>query len=235
METKFIPLKNKPETAIEINIHSLNSDNVIINLPGFGGDINGYSNKYNKLAEYLVENQLGAVVRMGNIIFPNEEYGQSIVNQLETVIDFILKYSEYICTRKNPNIYIIGTSAGAGATALVAYKYAQIKKILLVAPAAGNVRNYGNALQELMKFTGDVAIIIGEKDDVVGVGSGRSFKFYAEDSENIHSLKYIEIPFCDHQFKGETNGRILSRAPFWAFIDKDLIIPPLTESCKLYD
>ena len=44
------------------------------------------------------------------------------------------------------------------------------------------------------------------------------------------------IPNCDHQFKGEVNGRIMSQAPFYAFATGDKpAFPDPNGGIKLYD
>jgi len=57
------------ETTIsfEINIHDCAESNVIIlNYPGYEGDIDGYQGKYRTLAELIRRKGMGAVIRMNN-------------------------------------------------------------------------------------------------------------------------------------------------------------------------
>lgn len=36
----------------------------------------------------------------------------------------------------------------------------------------------------------------------------------------------VVIPDCDHQFQGLVNGKIMSKAPFWAFADDESFPSP---------
>ena len=232
MTQKIIDIKGT-KFPMEIIIHEANTNAIIINLPGYGGDIDGYDKKYEKLAKYITENKLAAVVRMANVQVVGTDYGKTLSNALRSAIEYAIKNSIEICGYDDPNIYLIGTSAGGGAVALVAHEYTEIQKILLVCPAGGNVGTFANPYDSIKQFTGGVSIVIGENDEVVGVDSGQYFASAAKVG-NAEYVEFIIIPNCNHNFTGEVNGRILSRAPFWAF-GTDIVFPHYTDSCKLYD
>jgi pimeloyl-ACP methyl ester carboxylesterase len=225
------------DVDIDIAIHPKISPNIIINLPGFNGSLDGYENKYVKLAEYITSKDLAAVIRMPNTV-PRfacryNTYGIFNVKALKNVIKYAIENSESICGQTNPNIYLIGTSAGGGIVSLVAWMFKEVKKILLVCPANGNSVDYGNAIHDLQLFSGDVSIISGMDDEIIDLYSINQFNVSAQ-TGFAKNIKLHIVPDCGHNFEGEQNGRILSRAPFWAFAD-DEDFPEFKESCKLYD
>lgn len=198
--------------SLEIKIHPHREANaIVINYPGYNGSIDGYSRKYEKIANFIVKNDVAAVVRMGNEDRLGFLYEESLIDDLRAVIDHILLHAADICATANPEIYLMGFSAGAGAIAAVAADYPSVKKILLIAPA-GDASNEN--VSNLARFSGEVYVVIGQWDEVVGVNAGTIFI----DMANATSQKkLITIPYCDHQFRGTHNGMVLSKAPLWAF------------------
>jgi hypothetical protein len=54
--------------CFEINIHDCPESNVIVvNYPGYQGDIDGYQGKYRALADLIRRKGSGAVIRMENL------------------------------------------------------------------------------------------------------------------------------------------------------------------------
>ena len=180
---------------------------IIINCPGFRGHINGYNNKYVTLADFLVRQNVGAVVRMPNIERPQAEYKHELLDDLRAVMDYALLFAEEITGVPDPEIYLMGFSAGGYAVASVAAEYPQVTKILLMAPSGP----HGDSLS---KFSGDVYIAIGNNDTVVGSDSGGK---YYELATGARTRQLVFINNCDHQFTGRVNGQIMSKAPLWAF------------------
>ncbi len=192
--------------SLDIAIHPYNNGKILINYPGAGGDIDGYNEKYIKLSNYIVEKGLAAVVRSGN------QYAFGWDMNLRHVLAYCLSHSKEICGTNNPEIFLMGFSAGAGAIGMIAWEYPEVTKILLMAPAIGVGED--EVKQCLSKFKGQVYIVIGDKDEVVGPDAG---KLFLDLSSSASYRELFIIPNCDHQFKGETNGRIMSEAPFYAF------------------
>lgn len=227
-------LGNKLETpksydyVIEVAVLKGTTDKVVINYPGAGGTLEGYENKYLKLAS-LIQEHIGSVVLMNNVRVPTSEYHTILRNNLEDVIDYSIANAVSLFGVSEPEIYLMGFSNGAGAVAAVAHKYPQVSKILLLAPAFGaGVEEVSKGLAE---FKNEVYIAIGKNDINVGYKSGETFKGLAK---NASLVKLEVIPDCDHQFRGETNSRILSKAPLWAFLDEKTFPSP-DGGIKLYD
>lgn len=192
-------------------IHPNNSGRIIINLPGFQGAKDGFNDKHRKLAQYMQGEGLGAVIR-------GKGPGWSDLDSfpmdypLRGMIDSALHEAFKISGSTNPELMLIGTSAGAGIAAAIAYEYDAITKMLLMAP--GDNMGRGAVKRGLRRFTGEVCIVIGQNDANVGVNAGQTFYDLATGASR---RKLFIIPDCGHQFEGETNGRIMSQAPFYAF------------------
>lgn len=194
-----------------IAIHPNRSGRIIINYPGYRGDIDGFEGKHRKLAQYMQGENLGAVVRGKGPGHPDLA-GFTIDLPLRSMIDFSLENASRIAGTRNPELLLIGTSAGAGAVASVAHEYESVSRMLLMAPG-DNMG--GEAIRKgLQRFAGEVFIVIGQNDESVGVEAGRTFLRLAT---GARKKELFEIPNCNHKFRGEQNGRYMSQAPFYAF------------------
>lgn len=208
--------------SFEINIHDCHEAHaIIINYPGYQGDIDGYQGKYRTLADLIQRKGLGAVIRMGNPCRHGFLYEPSVVAELKATIEYALAHAEDICSSRAPDLYLMGFSAGAGAIAIVAADYPQISKILLLAPSvdAGKTQ-IENALP---RFQGEVSIAVGEYDECVGKEAGDYFLSLAAGAKK---KSLVIIPNCDHQFQGMVNGKIMSKSPFWAFAGDETFPSP---------
>lgn len=213
----------------ELAIHPNNSKRIILNVPGLQGDIDGYADKYKKLAMHMQKNNLAGVVRTK---------GHSVSGYLPDVLpraamQYIRENAFSICGEPEPEVYLMGFSAGASAVAAIAHEYPEIKGILLYAPS-GDMEEK-NIKKGLKNFSGDVCIIQGEDDEIVGPEAGRAFHRFATGAK---SKELFMIPNCSHQFIGEANGRIMSEAPFYAFARNESdkpVFPDPTGGIKLYD
>ncbi|HCW32109.1 MAG: hypothetical protein UT36_C0002G0005 [Candidatus Peregrinibacteria bacterium GW2011_GWF2_39_17] len=217
--------------SVKLTVHPSDNGIIVINYPGALGDIDGYNNKYATLGNHVQQN-VGAVIRTDNPVYAGFKYDVSVREHLKVVIDYALKNAVEISGVKTDDvvIYLVGFSAGSSAIAAVAHEYPQVKKILLMAPS-------GDAGQEaitegLRKYTGECHIVIGENDEVVGKDAG---SFFASLATGASVVRSVVIPNCDHQFRGERNGRIMSAAPLWAFSDPDSENPSPEKGVKLYD
>ncbi len=233
MEIKTTKLKwEKSQNGItmdfelDVAIHPFNNGKIVINYPGADGSINGYNDKYIKIADYLVENKIGAVVRIPNI--SSLGFGWDI--NLRETLSYVLDHSKEICGREVPEIYLMGTSAGAGAIAMTAWEYPEVTKILLTEPAIIFSGEHG--VEGIKEFQGKIVIVVGQGGNALGKVIGDKFFDYFIKSKH---KEIFEIQNCDHQFKGEINGRIFSQAPLYAFGDKKFIFPDPNGGVKLYD
>lgn len=197
--------------SVEMKIHPNNSGRIIINVPGLGGDIDGYNNKYGALANEMQREGLGSVVRTHG----NSFAGYLPDTQVRLALELAISNAQAICGSQTPEIYLMGFSAGAGGIAAVAYEYPEVKKILLVAPSFDMPKD--EVKTGLQKFKGEVVIVQGEEDDVVGPETGpECFQFATGASKK----GIFMIPGCDHQFRGTENGQVMAKAPFYAFAEE---------------
>ncbi|QQG43109.1 MAG: hypothetical protein HYW45_02805 [Candidatus Daviesbacteria bacterium] len=197
--------------GLDLAIHPNSSKRIIINYPGYHGEREGYMDKHRKLAQYMQGEGLGAVVRGKGPGWPDFD-GFTEDVQLRKMIEYALENAQAICDAQRPEVLIIGTSAGGGAAAAIAYEYEAVKRLLLMAPGAN--MGMGQIERGLSRFPGEVFVIIGENDTNVGPETGKAFYNLA----TAASLRQLFlIPNCDHNFRGKTNGRIMSQAPFYAF------------------
>ena len=222
------PIQGQSPLELEIAVHPNKNGIIVVNYPGITGDIDGYNNKYGKQADFVQEKGVGTVVRIGNPHFNELPYPEGMIDNFKFVLDYCIKNGEELSGEADPALYLMGFSAGSSTIAAVASDYSAVEKILLMAPA-------GDAGQEavergLSKFTGEVYIAIGDSDEIVGPQAGQIFYNLAIAAK---SRKLEVIPNCGHQFVGETNGKIMSKAPLWAFAG-DTTFPSPDGGKKLY-
>ncbi len=215
------------EFEVEVAVHKLKSNKIILIVPGVDGSVNGYKNKYVKLANYLVEQKIGAIVRMSNPY----TFGFGWDLNLREVLKYVLENKENICGNNKPDIYIMGISAGAGTATMIAWEYPEIKKLLLMEPA-WNV-DPEEIKQNLPKFEGELYVVVGSGDEALGEEVGRRFIKYA--SKAKHKELHV-IPNCDHHFSSNRNSKIFSQAPIYAFSQEKVFqFPDYKEGIVLYE
>lgn len=191
------------------------------------GEIDGYAGKYKILAHHIQSQELAAVVRTGN-----DFEGLPPDINLHAAIAYAKEHAWEICGEPNPEILLMGFSAGASAIAAQAHEHPQVTRIILGAPARTlqgiDVRG------GMRKFTGEVYILIGDNDTNVQTVSGQTFYDW---STSATYRELFVLSDCDHQFTGEKNGRILSQVPFYALapIGEKPPFPNPTGGMKLYD
>jgi len=195
---------------LEVAIHPLKNGKIIINVPGADGSIDGYEDKYLKIANYLIEQKIGAVVRIPNI--SSLGFGWDI--NLRKILSYALENAKNICGSNKPEIYLMGLSAGAGAISMTAWEYPEVTKILLIEPAVVFSGEHG--VEGIRKYKGEVTIVVGKGSTALGKQVGdKIFDYFL----NANHKEIIEVSKCDHCFMGEINSRIFSEAPIYAFKD----------------
>ena len=159
----------------------LGNETIVFIKPGLGGSIYGYENKYLRISEKLNETFNCTV-----IVSPNEKKVD-----FDTEMDFIKDYA----TQNNLGeyqIYYFGHSNGALIGMCEAYKYAEIKRLLLInSPLCMNPHK---TIEGIKMFNGEKMIMLfGDKDP--------SFHFVKQFSELSNGKVIFEIiPGADHYF-----------------------------------
>jgi hypothetical protein len=205
---------------LPLAVHTSNNGRIIVHDPGGWDSVDGYGNKYTNLANFIQESDLAAMVRMDNFPRPNHPLEETLYDDLRFVIEYTIGNAESICGTSTPELYLMGFSGGCNALAVVAPEFPQIEKILMMGPAI-ECRNYPVIVKEFAKYKGELYIVQGEQDFVHGSGGGHLYYNWAT---NARKKEIVMIPGCEHFFRHETNDKIYSKAPFWAFAE-DLTFP----------
>lgn len=202
---------------IDLHIHRADSNAVLIMYPGADGDIDGYNQKYRKIANLIQSKRIATVIRLDNKYCYMERlpYCESMINKLAYVIEHILKNAERITGQEKIELYLAGVSAGASAIATILHEFSSVKKVLFIAPAES--AGLENISRGLKRYEGEVYLTAGEKDEIKAFDIAR---FYHSACKMAVKKEIEIIPECDHQFRGERNGRILANAYLWAFSEK---------------
>ena len=221
----------KHPREIPLIVHPSRQEGIIvINYPGFNGDINGFNDKYKKVANFVSGRcNIGTVVQMGNHYDLALDYSESVIDDLAAVIQFCRQKSQEFCKAETAKFYLMGFSSGASAIAAVAGECKEVAKILLVAPSGD--ANEQRVKRSLKKYTGELYAVVGENDEIVGPEAASTFSAFAPKA-SIN--KTYVVPDCDHQFREERNGYVMSALPAWAFSRSGSGVPDPKQGIKLY-
>jgi hypothetical protein len=213
--------RTEADFAYPVAWEATESGIIIINYPGYNGSMDGFEDKYVKISHMLTSRGIGSVVRTHNMEDADIAFDRLSVARLRSVIDFSLHNSMEICGSDNPDLYIMGHSAGASAIAVVLGDYVQIKKALLTSPAT--TAGADAMRQGITAFKGELYVTVGSRESW---GFRQAAKRLSALAQLAVSCQFVQIPRCDHQFRGERNGMILSKAPLWAFAGDDTFPDP---------
>ena len=142
------------EVGIDVSIIDGTSDEILLIVPGVDGSVDGYENKYKRIAENINSEFGATVIRMSN---PRNMAGYHLRNLFE-VLDFIEK--NYDMSKKR--LHIVGHSLGGYMISEVAPMYDYIDKILLINPATLLDNNAFNQLKGRARESN--IFLIGDKD-----------------------------------------------------------------------
>ena len=160
------------------------NETIVFIKPGLGGSIYGYENKYFRISEKLNDTFNCTV-----IVSPNEKKVD-----FETEMEFIKEYVTHN-NLADYQIYYFGHSNGALIGMCNAYKYSQIKRLLLInAPLCINPQK---TIDGIKMFAGEkMVLVFGDKDP--------SFHFVKLFSElSNEKVRFEIIPEADHNFKNK--------------------------------
>ena len=225
-------LGKKVTYKVPLTAYPTNSEIIIINSPGSGEFKDGRSYRWAKLARHLQERELGTMVTYNaprpdwQVQLPWEPYShqgvswnQLLVESLAHVVEFSLERASELCGTTSPTIYMSGFSSGGSAVGAVAFRYSEIKRILLLS-TYDSVGDY--FYDGVVQFPGDIYMAYGAKDPMAG------FLAYILSCGPMAatSLNAREVPECDHRFSGATNSKVLTKAFLWAFRGDDSFPSP---------
>jgi alpha/beta superfamily hydrolase len=167
---------------------------VVLNYPGFQGSFDGGHGRYARMAEELQARGV-AVVRLENKPTLAFDYNQQLTADLRSAVAWVREHSSEICFAPDPDLYLIGTSLGGTACAAVASELS-VRKLLLFAPAE---RLEEEVAASLASFSGELYVVVGERDAVTGVETVDWLRRLAPRAR-FHSCL---LPDCDHDFSGQ--------------------------------
>ncbi len=177
---------------LDIAIHIADSKIIFMTVPGVDGSVDGYKNKYKKIAEAIQKDFKVATVRISNP-FISSHHWQS---NLRSALHFIDLNSKSICGHKDFELRIMAHSAGASALAQIAWEYPFISRILLINPASKI--GMDKIQKGVDKFDGEqVTLFVGSKDP-----SSSEFSQFKTSSEPSN-LKIVRIDGANHHFSGK--------------------------------
>ena len=158
--------------------------NALVIVVGMNGSLFGHENKYLKIAETASE-QYGYTV----FVFHNPASNWDIKdNGFSSVMSTV---SENMA--ENYEVSYFGFSAGASFAMFHAWKYPQIKRMLLVNPPL--MVDFPKALRGIKAFEGVSTLIIGERDKNITLG-----RLIERDQEASGFSHVIIFPKADHSF-----------------------------------
>lgn len=197
----------------DICIHPAQSRAVLIIYPGADGSMDGYNEKYLKIANLLQQKNIATVIRLDNKYYSDKlPYVDIMLVKLSHVIEHAYEHAEEIAGVPEIELYLAGVSAGAGAVATLLFEFKVVKKTLLIAPA--DTVGTDNISRGLKDYRGELYISAGENDEIGAAGTSKLFYGAARQAKR---RELVIIPKCDHRFTGKRNGMILSNAFLWAF------------------
>ena len=174
------------DASMDVRVHALNSKRVVLILPGVDGSVDGYENKYVRMAERIIEKQNKAVVRVSNAFITSFHWEDNF----RKAIEYITANAKEYFGHDTVSIEVVAHSAGASVVAWLAHEYPNIDKLLLINMAAEV--NLDKILDGLTKYKGEVDLILGSGDP--------SLSFATMLPDNV--IVSI-IDGADHYFSGE--------------------------------
>ena len=174
------------DTTLDVRIHILQSDKVVIILPGVDGSVDGFENKYVRMADNITSKQRKAVVRLSNPFISYYHWEDN----LREALAYVEENAQELFGAEDISIEIIGHSAGAAAAASVAWEYPAIKKLLLINTAS--VVGPEKIVDGLRKYKNEAKVVFGSEDPSL------PFAAMLPDETQINIIKG-----ADHHFTGE--------------------------------
>lgn len=182
------------DCSLDMAVHPAKSNIIILTVPGVDGSVDGYDEKYKRIASNVNADNKAAVVRIGNPFITSFHWESNIRRALE----YIEQNAKSISGSDEFELRIMAHSAGAAVVASLAWEYPQIGRLLLVNPAKKLWTE--RVVSNLGEFqSGHVYVVSGEFDDSKELPMPLNSK-----------LKKILITNADHNFSGESLNYFVS-------------------------
>ena len=194
------------DCSLDIAIHPADSKIVLLTVPGVDGSVDGFKNKYIKIAESIQEKYGAAIVRMANPFITSYHWESNIRQSL----NYIIENTEEITGHKDVEIRIMAHSAGAAVVAQIAWEYPEITRILLINPATK--LGIGKIKYGLSEFEGDkITVMFGSEDPSAGDVDEIS---KLSEAKNVHT--HI-LEGVDHNFSGGSLEAFITAPALYLF------------------
>ena len=194
------------DCSLDIAIHPADSKIVLLTVPGVDGSVDGFEDKYIKIAESIQEKYGAAIVRITNPFITSYHWESNI----RQALNYILENAEEITGHKDIDVRIIAHSAGAATVAQIAWEYPEITQILLVNPATKlGIDKIQYGLSEI--GGSKITVLFGSEDPSVGDVDEIS---KLSEAKNVHT--HI-LEGVDHNFSGELLEAFITAPSLYLF------------------
>lgn len=171
------------DCSLDVAVTPAETNLVLLIIPGVDGSVDGYEEKYKRIAESVHNNHGVAVVRTSNPFISSYHWESNI----RRILEFIQNNKTNITGSEQIEVRIMAHSAGASIVAQIAHEYPNIKRLLLINPATK--LGYEKINEGLEKFNGNINILMGSADPSI---------------EELRHLNIDVIEGADHYFSGDS-------------------------------
>ncbi|MBP9738733.1 alpha/beta hydrolase [Candidatus Saccharibacteria bacterium] len=180
------------DASLDVVVHPGKTNEVVLIVPGVDGSVDGYEDKYIKMANLITDHYGSAVVRISNPFISSFHWEDNIRKALEFIE---AGQSDYFDV-KPASIRIIGHSAGASVAAWLAHEYPKVRQLTLINMAE---KLEADRIEEGLKsFDGSVELVYGSEDPSIEFGRKLGDKY-----------KLTVVEGADHNFSGDHTERFI--------------------------
>ena len=160
-----------------------NSKTTLVIFTGISGSVDGYNDKYVKIADNVIKKYNASVfvisVESWNVF-------DSVLNEAKYYIDMYYKQLNI----EDYSIYLMGSSAGATIILSQNYNWLNVEKVLAINPVIHF--NYGKLVNGIEKSTAKTIVIMGDRDP--------SYMYLPMIDNKNELLSCVTYENVDHQF-----------------------------------
>ena len=181
------------DCSIDVAIHPSDSGIILLTIPGIDGSVDGFEDKYIKIADNAQKKYGVAVVRMSNPFISSLFWESNVRRVLELIQNNLISISG----REDVELRIMAHSAGASVIAMIAWEYPFISRLLLVNAA---VRLWPDKIKYgLSELGGDkTTILVGSRDpSLIDINK-------LSEQKELSGIKIVIVKGADHDFSSET-------------------------------
>lgn len=194
---------------IQLMAAPLQSDRLVVVLPGFRGSLLGKEDKHLRHAHFFCETGFAATLLSSGFRRLNPfSLKRNLKSHATAVLEFANQQATAICGTTQPDITVLAVSANAGAACALAHQFPLIQHLVLVAPSTKDIGDE-NVKDGLKKFLGRTSLFVGNQDRWIGSPSARKIEQYLSENDSFRSQIVLD---CDHSFAGEANQILVREA-----------------------